>query len=94
MLHRPYHPHSTVSAIGEMVVRWLRQALIRWQARRARVVLESLSDETLRDIGLTRGEIGQAAMRLLLEQQDGSAPLRSTNERSVRHDDQPHRRPS
>jgi len=66
MLQRlPNQPSpGPVDRMRDAVGRWLSDALMHWQTRRARAVLEGLSDETLRDIGLTRGEITHVARRV------------------------------
>ena len=51
------------------ILRWLRDAWRRWQRLRDREVvrnsLAGLSDATLRDLGLTRGELGSVAEEMV-----------------------------
>ena len=42
----------------------LRSALRRWQAQRTATELEMLSDDVLRDIGITRAQIPAVALRV------------------------------
>lgn len=60
----------------------LGRLLIRWQRERTRAVLESLSDDLLRDIGISRGEIPYIADRLTAPT---SKPEPRTRERASHH---------
>lgn len=66
MLQRlPNQPSpGPIAKMRDAAGRWLSNAFTRWHTRRARALLEGLSDETLRDIGITRGEVTDVARRV------------------------------
>ena len=61
--HR-FGAHWKLLRLTESAGAYLRRALWRWQAGRTAAALESLGDDVLRDIGITRAQIPALAVRV------------------------------
>ena len=73
-----YRSQWDITFLNERLGLLARRVLRRWQIGRTMAVLESLDDDLLRDIGITRGEIPATALRVTAPARPSEAGRRST----------------